>query len=78
MTPAQSARDARGLSLESAAKRLRISPRTLSRYESGRGASLYLAKRIARLYGTSAFGSFCEQGVAVSKWNAELRRYGLA
>lgn len=67
MKPATLARQKCGLSLEQAAKRLGIAPRTLSRYEAGRGANLYLARLYARLYGTSAFGSFTEQGIATSK-----------
>jgi len=76
LTPKR-ARMALGLTRESAAKRLRISARTLARYEAGSGKSLYLARRIARLYGMSVFAAFSAQGRAASTWNAELVAQGL-
>lgn len=64
--PATLAREKKGLSLEVAAKKLRMAPRTLATYEKGRGVSLGKAKRIARLYGCSLFGAFTEQGIAAT------------
>lgn len=68
--PAIVAREARGLTRAQAAKRLRLSERTLREYEAGRGPSYYQAKRIARLYGCRVFGDLTRQGLA-TKTKAE-------
>jgi transcriptional regulator with XRE-family HTH domain len=62
--PAAQARKRQGLTLEQAAKRLRMSTATLRRYERGEGPNYYTAGKIARLYGCSAFGDMTEQGIA--------------
>jgi transcriptional regulator with XRE-family HTH domain len=66
-TPASKARLEKGLDLESAAKKLKLSPRTLREYELGRGKNLYRARKIARFYGCSVFGCFTEQGISNAK-----------
>jgi DNA-binding XRE family transcriptional regulator len=51
--PAEAARIAAGFTLEEAARRLRLSPRTLRAIERRGDASLKTARRLARLYGCS-------------------------
>jgi len=54
MTPARSAREAAGLSIEEAAKRTRVCVAYLRAVERHGGASYGLAMRLSRLYGCSA------------------------
>lgn len=63
--PAIAARRRTGLTRDQAARKLRIAPRTLARYENGCGVSLYRARKIARLYGCSVWACFTRQGIAV-------------
>ena len=63
---AAAARQAQGLTLKQAAKRLRLSERTVREYEAGRGQSFYQARRIARLYKCSLFGCLTRQGISVT------------
>ncbi len=62
--PAIEAREKIGLTRAQAAKKLRLSERTIQLYESGRGPSFYQAKRIARLYKCKIFGDLAEQGLS--------------
>lgn len=51
MSNAVSARERAGLSLKTAARKLRVSPRYLAEVERNGADSFALARRIARLYG---------------------------
>ena len=70
--PATAARLRAGLSRPQAAKRLRLSERTVALYECGRGPNAHTARKMARLYGCSVFGCFTEQGIALQT-TAEFR-----
>jgi transcriptional regulator with XRE-family HTH domain len=54
--PASQARQKAGYStLEAAARRAKLTPRTLAKYERGDGPSLGIARKLGRLYGCSPF-----------------------
>lgn len=65
--PAIAAREARGLTRAQAAKKLRLSERTVAQYEHGHGPNLYRARKMAKLYGCSVWACFTQQGIATGE-----------
>lgn len=68
-TPATLAREKTGLTRAQAARKLRLSERTVAKYERGHGPNLYRARKMAKLYKCSVWACFTPQGIAVGGAN---------